>query len=144
MKSCNILLVIAGIALKICVILYACKSNYIAGLFFAAEISVVCCSMYFIKRRWRTLYIPLILIILLQLINFAGTGNLLDSETLQNMNEGGALDTSFIIRLAVFAAIAAVAMIPEFLVPRVNKSDNNKTRRITLHYITLHYCSALL
>ncbi len=112
-------LIFAGVTLKLFLLFFACKNNIAAILFFTAEFMIITMGIYLLKKWFKLLLLPVGIISLLQLVNVAATGNLIETETILNINEGSSLDLFFKLKLTILFVIGCVSFVIDLFVPDI-------------------------
>lgn len=112
-------LIFTGAALKLLLLSFACKNNITAILFFTIEFMIITIGIYLLKNKFKLLLLPLGIISLLQVVNMAATGNLIETETILNINEGSSLDCFFKLKLTILFVIGCASFVLDLFVPNI-------------------------
>lgn len=75
-------------------------SNYLLGILLESVLFII--SSYFFSRKWRIAFIPFLIVISLQFINFLSTAQYIDPLTFQNLKSFRSIGNKQIIFLSFF------------------------------------------
>lgn len=78
----------------------ALESNCFLGILL--ESALIIASSYFLPRKWRIIFIPFLLVISFQFVNFISTAQYIEPLTFQNLRSFRSIGTKQIFLLSVF------------------------------------------